>query len=164
MAEPERTTSFAKSVEGLHHEESALDRARSLRDQFVHAQEQNNEKQREAEKPRDTEKTGSQMVKDDRPVLQPTPRGNMRQTPDRFAAYRKLEREHKKAGTSLEQKARALHENKPAPPTHDRFAAASQPDNAKQNEAVKTEAARKAMENFHARQQQIRDHERDRER
>jgi CRISPR-associated endonuclease/helicase Cas3 len=27
MAEPERTTSFAKSVAGLHHEDSALDRA-----------------------------------------------------------------------------------------------------------------------------------------
>ena len=62
MAEPERTTSFAKSVEGLHKEESALDRARSLRDQFTHAQEQNNEKQkpREAEKPQgETEKSGS---------------------------------------------------------------------------------------------------------
>src|ERR1039458_5169137 len=89
MAEPERTTSFAKSVEGLHHEESALDRARSLRDQFVHAQEQNNaqQKSREAEKPRDeTEKSGSQMVREDAPGMRPTPSGPMRQ-PDRQAAY-----------------------------------------------------------------------------
>ena len=94
MAEPERTTSFAKSVEGLHKEESALDRARSLRDQFTHAQEQNNEKQkpREAEKPQDTEKSGSQMVKEDAPVLRPTPSGPMRQ-PDRQAAYGKLAKE-----------------------------------------------------------------------
>src|ERR1017187_1178122 len=49
----DRPTSAAKSVEGLHHKESALDRARALRDRFTHAQEQNNEKQkpREAEKP-----------------------------------------------------------------------------------------------------------------
>jgi hypothetical protein len=89
MAEPERTTSFAKSVEGLHKEESALDRARSLRDQFTHAQEQNNEKQkpREAEKPQgETEKSGSAMVKDDAPVLRPTPNGPMRQMADRQAS------------------------------------------------------------------------------
>src|SRR5713226_1750853 len=85
MAEHERTTSFAKNVEGLHKEESALDRAKSLRDQFTHAQEQNNEKQkpREAEKPQDTEKSGSQMVSTDAPVLRPTPNGPMRQMADR---------------------------------------------------------------------------------
>ena len=96
MAEPERTTSFAKSVEGLHKEESALDRAKSLRDQFTHAQEQNNEKQkpREAEKPQDTEKSGSAMVKDDAPVLRPTPSGPMRQAPDRYAASTRLGQEY----------------------------------------------------------------------
>src|ERR1039458_4405543 len=101
MAEPERTTSFAKSVEGLHHEESALDRARALRDQFVHAQEQNNEhgKPREAERPQDgsargeTEKSGSQMIKDDAPVLRPTPSGPMRQMSDRNAATARLRSE-----------------------------------------------------------------------
>ena len=94
MAEPERTTSFAKSVEGLHHEESALDRARSLRDQFVHAQEQNNEqKLRESERPQgETEKSGSQMVRQDAPLMRPTPNGPMRQ-PDRQAAYSKLAKE-----------------------------------------------------------------------
>ena len=95
MAEPERTTSFAKSVDGLHKEESALDRARALRDQFAHAQEQNNEKQkpREAEKPHgETEKSGSQTVKEDAPVLRPTPSGPMR-SPDRQIAYGKVAKE-----------------------------------------------------------------------
>jgi len=106
MAEPERTTSFAKSVEGLHQEESALDRARALRDQFAHAQEQNNEKQkpREAERPQDgeTEKSGSQMIKEDAPVLRPTPSGPMRQMPDRYAAATKLGKEHDSADARLE--------------------------------------------------------------
>jgi hypothetical protein len=96
----ERTTSFAKTVEGLHHEESALDRAKALSDQFVKAQEQNNEQQkpREAERPQDGtqkgegEKSGSQMVRQDAPVLRPTPSGPMRQ-PDRTAAYSKLAKE-----------------------------------------------------------------------
>src|SRR5216683_1440033 len=93
MADPERTTSFAKSVEGLHHEESALDRARALRDQFVHAQEQHAQKPREAERPQgEAEKSGSQMVKQDAPVLRPTPSGMMRQ-PDRQAFSSKMAKE-----------------------------------------------------------------------
>jgi hypothetical protein len=110
MAEPERTTSFAKSVEGLHKEESALDRARSLRDQFVHAQEQNNEKQkpREAERPQgETEKSGSPMVRTDAPVLRPTPNGPMRQMADRQASTAKLSKERTDAAHKL-QEARQL--------------------------------------------------------
>ena len=105
MAEPERTTSFAKNVEGLHKEESALDRAKSLRDQFTHAQEQNNEKQkpREAEKPQDTEKSGSAMVKEDAPVLRPTPNGPMRQMADRQAAQTKLSKERTDSAQKLQQ-------------------------------------------------------------
>ena len=130
----ERTTSFAKSVEGLHHGESALDRARALRDQFVQAQEQNNERQnpREAEKPQDgaqkgeTEKSGSQMVRQDAPVLRPTPSGPMRQMSDRQASAVKLGKEH---------------------------------DNAD----AKIEAARKVQEAFKARQGKSHDHERDRD-
>ena len=165
MAEPERTTSFAKSVKGLHHEESALDRARALRDHFVHVQEQNSEKQksRQTEKPRETEQVGSQMVRNDKPLLQPTPRGNLRQAPDRFAAYRKLQREHKKSGTSFEEKAaRHFEQEKAAPkPAHDLAAAAhARPE----NEDAKRQAAQKAMQAFHERQQQIRDLDRDRER
>ena len=105
----ERTTSYAKSVEGLHHEESALDRARALRDQFAHAQEQNNEKQkpREAERPQDgtqkgeTEKSGSQMVREDAPVLRPTPSGPMRQ-PDLQVARSKVAKEHDAAARKAE--------------------------------------------------------------
>jgi hypothetical protein len=156
----ERTTSFAKSVEGLHHEESALDRARSLRDQFVHAQEQNNEKQKSHQRQQgETEKSGSQMVRQDAPHLQPAPSGPMRQAADRFTAYRKLEKEHKKSGTNLQQKACEF-----KPPAPDKNAAATKSQDGKENDPAKIEAAQKAMANFYARQQQIRDHERDRER
>src|ERR1700730_11776676 len=90
MAEPERTTSFAKNIEGLHKEESALDRAPALRD----AQEQNNEKPRESEQPQgETEKSGSQMVGTDAPVLRPTPNGPMRQMADRQASTARLSKE-----------------------------------------------------------------------
>ena len=101
----DRPTSAAKSVEGLHHEESALDRARSLRDQFTHAQEQNNEKQkpRETEKPQDTGKSGSQMVSTDAPVLRPTPNGPMRQMADRQASAAKLSKERNDSAQKLEQ-------------------------------------------------------------
>jgi hypothetical protein len=88
----DRPTSVAKSIEGLHQEESALDRARALRDQFAHAQEQNNQKQ--AERPRETEKAGSQMIREDRPELRPTPSGPMRQMADRQASVAKLAKEH----------------------------------------------------------------------
>jgi hypothetical protein len=120
----DRPTSAAKSVEGLHHEESALDRARSLKAQFVRAQNDNQQqKESQAEKP----PAGSQMVREDRPVLRPTPNGPMRQMPDRQAATARLDKEH---------------------------------DNA----AAKMAAAQKAQEAFKARQQQIHDHDRDRER
>ncbi len=46
----DRPTSVAKSVEGLHHEESA--RARALRDQFARAQNDNEQqKERQTERP-----------------------------------------------------------------------------------------------------------------
>jgi hypothetical protein len=108
----DRPTSVAKSVEGLHHEESALDRARALRDQFAHAQEQNNEKQkpREAEKPQgETEKSGSQMIRDDKPLMRPTPNGPMRTGPDRYAAATKMGKDHDAADAKIEA-ARKLQE------------------------------------------------------
>jgi hypothetical protein len=121
----ERPTSAAKSVEGLHHEESALDRALALREQFARAQNDNQQQpERQTERP---PAEGSQMIKEDAPVLKPTPSGPMRQIPDRQAAAAKLGNEH---------------------------------DNA----AAKIEAAQKAQQAFKARQQQIHDHERDRER
>ena len=96
----DRPTSVAKNVEGLHQEQSALDRARALRDQFTRAREQNNQK--EAERPRETEKAGSQMVKDDKPVLRPTPSGPMRGMPDRQAAAAKVGQEHNNAEAKIE--------------------------------------------------------------
>jgi hypothetical protein len=155
MAEPERTTSFAKSVEGLHKEESALDRARSLRDQFVHAQEQDNEKQKPREAGRqqgESDKSGSQMVRQDAPVMRPTPSGSMRQTSDRFAANRKLEKEHKKAGTApkdrmLRNDITAPAPNKPSAPTPVKQDPAL--------EAAKSQAEQKAVGQFHARQAEI---------
>lgn len=90
MAEPERTTSFAKNVEGLQHEESPLDRALALRDQFARAQNDNRkQKETEAEKP----PAGSQMVSQDAPVLRPTPSGPMRQMTDRQTASARLGKE-----------------------------------------------------------------------
>ncbi|MGA2607208.1 MAG: hypothetical protein ABSH01_07090 [Terriglobia bacterium] len=95
----DRSTSFAKSVEGLHHEESALERARSLKEQFVRAQNDNQkQKETEAEKP----PAGSQMVREDAPVLRPTPSGPMRQTPDRYAAATKLGKERDNADARIE--------------------------------------------------------------
>jgi hypothetical protein len=96
----DRPTSVAKSVEGLHHEESALDRARALREQFARAQNDNQQqKERQTERP---PAEGSQMVKEDAPVLRPTPSGPMRATPDRYAAATKLGKEHDSEAAKLE--------------------------------------------------------------
>jgi hypothetical protein len=96
----DRPTSAAKSVEGLHQQENALDRARALKEQFAHAQEQSNQKQ--AERPHETEKIGSQMIREDRPVLRPTPSGPMRQMPDRQASTAKLGKEYDSADSKIE--------------------------------------------------------------
>jgi hypothetical protein len=95
----DRPTSVAKSVEGLHHEESALDRALALREQFARAQNDNQKlKETEAEKP----PAGSQMVREDAPVLKPTPSGPMRQMADRQASVAKLGKEHDSANAKIE--------------------------------------------------------------
>jgi hypothetical protein len=95
----DRPTSAAKSVEGLHQEESALDRALSLREQFARAQNDNQkQKETEAEKP----PADSQMVKEDAPVLKPTPSGPMRQMSDRQANAVKLGKEHDNAAAKIE--------------------------------------------------------------
>ena len=95
----DRPTSAAKSVEGVHHDESALDRALALREQFARAQNDNQkQKETEAEKP----PAGSQMIKEDRPVLRPTPSGPMRQAPDRYAAATKVGKEHDTADARIE--------------------------------------------------------------
>jgi hypothetical protein len=96
----DRPTSVAKSVEGLHHEESALDRARALREQFARAQ-NDNQQQKESQTERPPAE-GSQMVKEDAPILKPTPSGPMRATPDRYAAATKLGKEHDGEAAKLE--------------------------------------------------------------
>jgi hypothetical protein len=91
----DRPTSVAKSVEGLHHEESALDRARALREQFARAQNDNQQqKENQTEKPPGE---GSQMVKEDAPAFRPTPSGPMRQMADRQASVTKLDKDHDNA-------------------------------------------------------------------
>ena len=103
----ERSTSFSKNIEGLHHEESALDKTSPLKDKFVHAEEQDNQRGPKAVEP---EQSGSQMVKDDAPHLRPTPSGPMRDIPDRYAAATKLGKEHDEADErirrAIEAKAR----------------------------------------------------------
>lgn len=117
----DRPTSAAKSVEGLHHEESALDRALALREQFARAQNDNQkQKETEAEKP----PAGSQMVKEDAPVLKPTPSGPMRQAPDRYAAATKVGKEHDTADARIEaarkaQEAFKARQGKSHDPEHD---------------------------------------------
>ena len=91
----ERTTSFAKSVEGLVHKESPLDRAHRLLEKFNdRAPERERQQQKETERP-DT--GGSPMVKADTPVMRPTPNGPMRQRPDMNAAYARLAQERAQA-------------------------------------------------------------------
>jgi len=96
----DRPTSVAKNVEGLHHEESALDRARALRDQFARAQNDNQQqKDRQTERP---PAKGSQMVREDAPALKPAPSGPMRQMADRQASATKLGKEHDTAAAKVE--------------------------------------------------------------
>ena len=115
----DRPTSFAKSVEGLHHEESALDRARALRDQFARAQNDNQQqKERQTERPPGA---GSQMIRQDAPGLRPTPTGPMRAGPDRYAAATKLGKEHDKADAKIEAAKKAQEAfNARQGKTHDR--------------------------------------------
>jgi hypothetical protein len=96
----DRPTSVAKSVEGLHQEQSALDRARALREQFARAQ-NDNQRQKESQSERPPAQ-GSQMVKEDAPVLKPTPSGPMRQLADRQASTAKLGKEHDSANAKIE--------------------------------------------------------------
>jgi hypothetical protein len=104
----DRPTSVAKNVDGLHQEESALDRARPLGEQFARAQNDNQQqKESQAEKP---PAEGSQMVKDDAPVLKPTPSGPMRGIPDRQASAARLTKEHNKADAKIELARKAMKE------------------------------------------------------
>jgi hypothetical protein len=101
MADPERTTSFAKTVDGLHKEESTLDRARALKEQFDRAQ---NDNQQQKERP---PAEGSQMVKDDAPALKPAPSGPMREASDRQTNVARLEKEFNNAAARIEEAKKA---------------------------------------------------------
>jgi hypothetical protein len=106
----DRPTSVAKSVEGLHHEESALDRARALRDQFARAQNDNQQqKERQTERP---PAQNSQMIKEDAPVLKPTPSGPMRQMADRQASVAKVQKEQDIAAARIEAARKAQETSK----------------------------------------------------
>jgi len=105
MAEPVRTTSFAKGLEGLHQETNAIDRARALRDQFVQSQERASQQTQ-----RETEKSGSQMIKQDAPVFRPAPSGPMR-APDRQIRAAEFAKEHRVEDRKIEA-AKVAHELK----------------------------------------------------
>ena len=104
----ERSTSVSKNIEGLHHEENALDRTEPLKDMFTPAPEQDNELK--VVPPGE----GSRMVQQDAPHLRPTPSGPMRDIPDRYAAATKLGKEHDEADQrirrAIEAKARQRQE------------------------------------------------------
>src|SRR5713101_7635036 len=94
----DRATSFAKGLDGLAQKDSALDRARALKEQFNRAANQQEQQQsRETEQAKSGTQQSSQMLKEDAPVLKPTPSGPMRQIPDRQAYAAKLQKEHDSA-------------------------------------------------------------------
>jgi len=95
----ERSTSFSKNVEGLHHEKNALDKTSPLKDKFEAAKEQDNEPGPHLV---DTGR-GSDMVKEDAPHLRPTPSGPMRDIPDRYASATKLGKERDEADERIRQ-------------------------------------------------------------
>ena len=95
----ERSTSFSKNIEGLHHEENALDKTSPLKEDFHPAKEQDNEPGPHPVEPG----RGSDMVKDDAPHLRPTPSGPMRDIPDRYASATKLGKERDEADERIRQ-------------------------------------------------------------
>ena len=97
-----RGTSGAKNVDGLVQQKSALDRARSLKEQFNRAQNLQ-EHQQQSEQSKSGTQQGSQMVKEDAPALRPTPTGPMRQDPDRAAFTSKLQKERASEAQKLQQ-------------------------------------------------------------
>ena len=101
-----RTASHAKSVDGLVQQESALDRARSLKEQFNRAQSPQ-EHQQQTEQSKGGAQQGSKMVKEDAPALRPTPTGPMRDGPDQTASAAKLKKEHSIEDQKLQQAEKA---------------------------------------------------------
>ena len=103
-------TSHAKTQDGLVHQESPLDRARALKEQFNRAANQQEKQQsRETEQVKSGTQQGSQTIKEDAPVLKPTPSGPMRETPDRQAYAAKQQKEHERENAKLDA-AKKAHE------------------------------------------------------
>lgn len=96
----QRTTSHAKSVDGLVQQESALDRARSLKEEFERAQKQQGH-QKQSERSKGGAQQDSQMIRDDARTLRPTPTGPMRQGPDQTAYASKLQNERAREDEKL---------------------------------------------------------------
>jgi hypothetical protein len=88
-------TSITKFLRGLYQEKNALDEQESVKEPFDDASEGN--KGANAPKPKAPELSGSRMVRDHAPTPGLRPTGYLRQVPDKFAAARKLEAEHKEA-------------------------------------------------------------------
>jgi hypothetical protein len=122
-----RGTSAAKNVDGLAQQESVLDRARALKEQFNRAASHQEQQQSKETEQSQSGVQQASMTKEDAPVLRPTPTGPMRQGPDRAASTERLQKAH-------------------------------------DSEAIKLEAARKALETIKSRQGNSHDLDRDRER
>ena len=119
MGMADRPTSFAKSVEGLHKEESALDNAVVLRNQFAIAKEKTVEQQNE--KPQgETEKSGSPMISKDAPALNMQPPRAMRQGQDRISSASKVKREVMSEQQKLDEARKLLEIYRAQNPTHGR--------------------------------------------
>jgi hypothetical protein len=90
-----RTTSHAKSVDGLVQQESALDRAQKLKEQFDHAKNQQEPQHaQQAEQSKGGAQQGSQMVKDTKLAPALTPRGPARDAVDGRVHEVNLNKEH----------------------------------------------------------------------
>jgi hypothetical protein len=94
----DRTTSHAKSIDGLAEQESSLDRARALKAQFQQAQSQH----QQAEQTKGSAQRGSQMVKADAPGPRPAPSGPIRAAVDKQAFDAKLQKERSAEAQKLE--------------------------------------------------------------
>jgi len=101
-----RTTSHAKSVDGLARQETALDRALTLREHFNRAQAQQQAQQMEQTKSGEQQQ-GSGMVKRHAPQPRLTPKGPMRNLADRQVRGTAFQREHTAEAQKLENARKA---------------------------------------------------------
>ena len=100
-----RSTSFAKTVDGLVHEESALDRALSLKEEFERAKSVHEHAREQERPPRTQETMGTSHAPKPEPHLRPE--GNIRRAVDRKIDNEKL----KQAGQRAKELKDALKEH-----------------------------------------------------